>query len=96
MQIKMLVDVRNEQGYMVVNFAGYRGHVNIVRVLMKCGAEVKRGNGMGMGMLHLAAQGDRPSTVLLLHSLSLPLNAPDHRGSTPLHWAAFSGSHKTV
>lgn len=49
-----------------------------------------------MGVLHLAAQGDKLSSFLFLHNKKLDLNNCDLKLSTPLHWAAFSGSQKIV
>ena len=49
-----------------------------------------------MTVLHLAAQGDKTQTFLSLHHLNLNINAIDSKGSTALHWAAFSGGDKVV
>jgi len=49
-----------------------------------------------MGVLHLAAQGDKLSSFMFLHNKKLDLNNCDSKLSTPLHWAAFSGSEKIV
>ena len=42
-------------------------------------------------MLHLASQGDKVKTFVYYRD-RLDVNEPDERKSTPLHWAAFSGS----
>ena len=42
-------------------------------------------------MLHLASQGDKVKTFVYYRGM-LDINEPDERKSTPLHWAAFSGS----
>ena len=44
----------------------------------------------------MAAQGDKPATLLALHHLGLDVNAVDSKGSTALHWASFSGGDKVV
>ena len=44
-----------------------------------------------MGVLHLAAQGDKLCSFLYMHNRKLDINIRDSKMSTPLHWAAFSG-----
>ena len=53
-------------------------------------------NDLKMGVLHLAAQGDKINSVLYLHEMELDINLKDAKLSTPLHWAAFSGSDKII
>ena len=43
-------------------------------------------------MLHVAAQGDQPSSLVYFIQKGLDINSRDKKGSTPLHWAAFSGA----
>lgn len=49
-----------------------------------------------MTLLHMAAQGDRPNTMLYLHNRRFDLNAQDAKLSTPLHWAAYAASEKVA
>ena len=42
-------------------------------------------------MLHLAAQKDQVSTFIYFRK-RIEINSKDKKGSTALHWAAFSGS----
>jgi ankyrin repeat protein len=49
-----------------------------------------------MTLLHYAAQGDKINTILYLHDSAFDINAKDLKDSTPLHWACYSGSEKTV
>lgn len=53
-------------------------------------------NYMKMGVLHLAAQGDKVASFLHLHPLELPIDLKDAKLSTPLHWASFSNSEQIV
>ena len=76
-ETKVLIDAKNQQGLTALHFAGYRGHVHIIRLLLKYDADIEATNAVGMGLMHLAAQGDKPSTILLMHPLKQPLNAPD-------------------
>lgn len=46
-------------------------------------------------MLHLAAQGDQIKTFIY-YQTKIPIHDLDARHSTPLHWAAFSGSERVT
>lgn len=64
-------------------------------MLIDYGADVNQVNNFGLNVLHVAAQGDSPQSLYYFtHTLKKPLNVnlPDNRGSTPLHWACYSGS----
>ena len=47
-------------------------------------------------MLHVSAQGDQPVSLAYFLSKGIKINSRDLRDSTPLHWAAFSGSELTL
>jgi len=55
------------------------------------GADINIKTNSGLGMLHLASQGDKVKTFVYYRE-RLDVNEPDERKSSPLHWAAFSGS----
>ena len=47
-------------------------------------------------MLHVAAQGDQPISIYFFKLRGLDLRGRDNRGSTPLHWAAYSQAEITL
>ena len=47
-------------------------------------------------MLHVSAQGDQPVSLAFFLEKGLDINSQERRGSSPLHWAAFSGSELTL
>lgn len=47
-------------------------------------------------MLHVAAQGDMPISIYFFKLRGLNLRSRDNRGSTPLHWAAYSKAEITL
>ena len=47
-------------------------------------------------MLHVAAQGDQPISIYFFKLRGLDLRSRDNRGSTPLHWAAYSKAEITL
>lgn len=58
------------------------------------GAKVDLFTYSGLNVYHLAAQGDRVRSMLLLRGMNI--NERDRKLSTPLHWAAYMGSEKVV
>lgn len=79
-----------------MHYGSYRGNIAVLRILDKYEGDFKILNDLKMGMLHLAAQGDKINSVLYLHEKEEDLNLKDAKLSTPLHWAAFSGSDKII
>ena len=45
----------------------------------------------GFSTMHIAAQADQVASIVYLQGLNAELNARDCKGSTPLHWAAYTG-----
>jgi palmitoyltransferase ZDHHC13/17 len=93
---RYLLDEPNGEGYTAAHYAAYRGNVSVIKVLEKYEAHFALTTNLKMTMLHLAAQGDKPSTLLYLHGRPLDINQQDSKMTTPLHWASFSGSEKIV
>ena len=54
-------------------------------------------NKHGLNCLHVAAQGDQPSTLYYFTQIHrLDIRSTDFKNSTPLHWAIFSESELVV
>ncbi len=70
------------------------GHTEVVRLLLSHGADPRRKNARGAGVLHASACW--PPCLELLLPLGLPLDEPDADGDTPLHLAAQGGSADAV
>ena len=47
-------------------------------------------------MLHVAAQGDQPISIYFFKLKGMDLRSTDNRGSTALHWAAYSKAEITL
>ena len=65
--------------------AARKGHLGIVRSLIRHGAAVTAANDSGMTALHLAAWGRHADVVKFLLEQGADPNAADSMGNTPLH-----------
>jgi len=80
-----------------LHLATFKGCLKSVKILLDHGADMNAVNSHGLGMLHLAAQGDSPNTLYFFWKCKgMDLNKKDTRNSTPLHWACFSQSEITI
>jgi ankyrin repeat protein len=91
--VKNWVNARSDQGFTALHFASYRGNYELISLLIDEGAEVEVINNEGLNVLHMAAQGNQPlSLVFFKEKYKMNLMSVDEVGSTPLHWAAYTGS----
>jgi len=58
---------------------------------LKNGADIEKKTFQGFTSLHIAAQADQIASIVMLKSKGCDLNSLDCKGSTALHWAAYTG-----
>ena len=87
---------RGKDGFTALHFASFHGNINMIRLLVKHGADVNVVNKQGINMLHVAAQGDQPVAIAYFLEKGMKINSVDKCLSTPLHWAGFSGADLTL
>jgi len=91
------VNCKSTQGYTALHYASYRGNIEIIKVLIENGAEIETPNVQGINVLHMAAQGNQPASfVYFVEKYKLSIQGVDIAGSTPLHWACYSGSEDMI
>jgi ankyrin repeat protein len=96
-EVKKWVNERSEQGYTAIHYASYRGNIEIIEKLIENGAEIEVVNKRGLNVMHMASQGNQPaSLVYFKEKFDLNFQTPDDLGSTPLHWASYTGSEIAV
>jgi palmitoyltransferase len=87
---------QSDEGFTPLHFASFHGNMHLVRFLIKRGADPFLTNRHKINMLHVAAQGDQPSSLAYFKSIGVDINQTDSKNSTPLHWACYAGSESAV
>jgi ankyrin repeat protein len=82
-----LVTAKDRDGSTPLHCASWKGHTEVVRVLIDAGADVQARNGnthWGDTPLHAAAHGNRRAVAELLLECGAPLDVKNSNGNTPL------------
>ncbi|KAM6036946.1 ankyrin repeat and death domain-containing protein 1B isoform 3-T3 [Theristicus caerulescens] len=90
---KARLDMADQHGLTVIHLAAWTGNLDIMRKLVKAGADQKAKNEEGMTVLHFAAQNNSVKIVdYFLQDLHLnDLNKPDGKGKKPFLLASEKG-----
>ena len=88
--------VRQEDGNTPLHVASARGHMQVLILLLKLGADVNVRNPDGLSPLHLAAYSGNAHAVSLLLDWGADISAQDNIGATPLHIAALNADELAV
>lgn len=95
--IKEFVNKKNDNGDTAIAYAAYRGNIEIIKALVEYGADINVLTNTGQGVLHIAAQGDQPESIIFFkEKYKFSMNSRDFSGSTPLHWACHTGSELSL
>ncbi len=96
-EIKAWINEKSDQGNTALHYASYRGNIEIISKLIDNGAELEVVNNRGLNVLHMAAQGNQPGALIYFkEKCSMNIQSVDDLGSTPLHWACYTGSETSV
>lgn len=79
-----------------MHLAAFNGNLSIVRFLERHGADIYAENNYSLNMLHVASQGNQPSTIVYFIEKHIDINSVDRVKSTPLHWACYAGAENAV
>ncbi|ETE62186.1 Ankyrin repeat domain-containing protein 27, partial [Ophiophagus hannah] len=85
------VNVTNQTGLMSLHIAALHGHVDLVALLLKHGANIEAKDVNQAGPLHFACQNGHFQVVKYLIECSAKQNKRDIYGNTPLMYACVNG-----
>ncbi len=96
-QLLKFLNEKTSEGFTALHYAACKGNIPITKFLIENGAEVESVTNRGKNVMHLAAESNQPSImVYFIHYQSQDIFSIDEYGSTPLHWACYSGAEETV
>ncbi|CAG9310721.1 unnamed protein product [Blepharisma stoltei] len=83
----------NRDGYTPYHLAITKGNLTMVKYLTLSGADIDIKTPLGLGPVHLAAQGDFADLVAYFAEIGISLMDTDSKQATPLHLAAYMGAY---
>lgn len=91
------IGAANNRGRNALHLAAESNHEEMVKLLLRYGADPQAVSDGGWTALHNAAQnGYKGIVALLMGREKVDVNAELSNGMTPLHWAAFNGHEEVV
>lgn len=91
------INEKTNEGITALHYAAYKGNITIAKLLIENGAIVEMVTNRGKNVMHLAAEGNQPSMMYYFISYhAQDIFSIDDYGSTPLHWACYSGAEESV
>ena len=78
-------------------YATFKGSYEKVNILIENGAKVEMRNFMGLSVMHMAAQGDKPNMLIYFKDkFGFSIIDRDFPGNTPLHWACHMAAENSI
>ena len=91
------INAKTNEGLTALHYAAYKGNIPLLQFLITSGASVEAVTNLGKNIIHMAAEGNQPSMMIYLISKEHQSSqSVDENGSTPLHWACYSGAEESV
>lgn len=100
-QMRTWVNSKTQDGFTALHLAAFRGNFvrskqAICKRLLEIGADMFAKNKQGLGVMHIAAQGDQPIILAYFYKLGLRNDTTDEKGGSPLHWATYLGCEQAT
>ena len=95
--LSKFINEKTDEGMTALHYAAYKGNLEISKILIENGASVDAITKLGKNIIHLASEGNQPSIMIyFLYKEGLDIFTRDENGSSPLHWACYSGAEESV
>ena len=95
--LKSYVNMADEDSNTPLLYATFKGSYDKVDCLIKNGAKVEMRNFMGLSVMHMAAEGDKPNMLIYFkEKYGFSVNDRDFPGNTPLHWACHMSAENSI
>ena len=91
--ISNYINAVSQNDFTALHFASYRGNIETVETLIENGANINLRNSRGLNVIHMAAQGDQPASLIFFkEKFDMNIEEKDNLENMPLHWACYLGS----
>ena len=96
-KISNFINERTNEGFTALHYAVNNGNLEIVQLLKQYGAKFEAVTNLGKNAVHIAAEANQVTMLIyLILNEALDIFCLDENGSTPLHWACYSGAFEAV
>ena len=96
-ELPQFINCQDEEGNSVLHYAAFKGNYDIVVELIENGANIYMRNFMGLSVMHMSAQGDRPNLLVYFkEKFNMDITDCDYAGNTPLHWACYTTAENAL
>jgi palmitoyltransferase len=93
----LYVNIPDEDSNTPLLYAAFKGSYEKVECLIKNGAKIEMRNFMGLSVMHMAAEGDKPNMLIYFKDkYGFNVNDRDYPGNTPLHWACHMSAENSI
>ena len=95
--LEKFVNEKTNEGMTALHYAVCNGNIQMVKLLKNYGATFELITNLGKNAMHMAAENNQPSMMIyLLYNEGQDIFSVDENGSTPLHWACYSGAEESI
>ena len=96
-KIENYINEKTNEGLTALHYAVSHGNIKMVELLKQYGAKIELVTKIGKNVFHIAAESNQPSMIIyFIVNEPLDIFSGDESGSTPLHWACYSGAVESV
>lgn len=96
-KVANFINEKDSDGKTALHLAAFLGCIRIARVLLDNGAEPDIRTKRGKNVMHMASEGNQPSIMVFFMAYhAQDVYSADELGSTPLHWACYSGAEEAL
>ena len=95
--LEKFVNEKTNEGMTALHYAVCNGNIKMITLLKSYGATFELITNLGKNAMHMAAESNQCSMIIyLLYNEGQDIFSVDENGSTPLHWACYSGAEESV
>ena len=96
-KISNFINEKTNDGFTALHYAVKNNNIEMVKLLKQYGAKFESVTNSGKNLVHIASEFNYPTMLIyLIVNEAVDFLCTDENGSTPLHWACYSGAYEVV